>query len=178
MKQKLRLCHWVILSVGMWFWMGIQAKAQESTFVFEATNAGDFAVAHSGTDFSTYEQTTLKVTGPLNGDDINRIRNAVSTHFTELDLGEAKITSEGQYTGNGNTYEMQEDTIGQYMFSRLANLNHIVFPAGLKCIGNYAFYCPSSPSCLLSVELPASVRSIGQMAFSYNRLTEGVTLNE
>ena len=72
------------------------ARAQETVFTFEAANPGDFAAAHAATDFTTYTETTLKVSGPLNGDDINAIKTAISQRFTTLDIGGAKITSEGQ----------------------------------------------------------------------------------
>ena len=158
------------------------AQAQETVFVFEGTATGDFAAAHSATDFSAYEQTTLKVSGPLNGDDINAIKTAISQRFTTLDISGAKITSEGQYTGEFDKREMKEDTIATYMFARSTNLQHIVFPEGLKAIEAYAFaHLGSSLSNLqglLSLELPASVRYVGPYAFEYNALTEGVVLND
>ncbi|MBR2416775.1 MAG: hypothetical protein IKB11_08520, partial [Bacteroidaceae bacterium] len=115
------------------------ARAQETVFVFEGTATGDFAAAHSATDFSAYTETTLKVSGLLNGDDINAIKRAISQRFTTLDIGGAKITSEGQYTGEYKVREMKEDTIATYMFARSTNLQHIVFPEGLKAIEAYAF---------------------------------------
>lgn len=158
------------------------ARAQETVFVFEGTATGDFAAAHSATDFSAYEQTTLKVSGPLNGDDINAIKTAISQRFTTLDISGAKITSEGQYTGEFERREMKEDTIATYMFARSTNLQHIVFPEGLKAIEAYAFaHIGSSLSSLqglLSLELPASVRYVGPYAFEYNALTGGVVLND
>lgn len=158
------------------------AQAQETVFVFEGTATGDFAAAHSATDFSAYEQTTLKVSGPLNGDDINAIKRAISQRFTTLDIGGAKITSEGQYTGEYKVREMKEDTIATYMFARSTNLQHIVFPEGLKAIEAYAFaHLGSNLSNLqglLSLELPASVRYVGPYAFEYNALTGGVVLND
>lgn len=160
----------------------LNVQAQETVFVFEGTATGDFAAAHSATDFSAYEQTTLKVSGPLNGDDINAIKTAISQRFTTLDISGAKITSEGQYTGEYKVREMKEDTIATYMFARSTNLQHIVFPEGLKAIEAYAFaHLGSNLSYLqglLSLELPASVRYVGPYAFEYNALTEGVVLND
>lgn len=137
------------------------ANAQETVFVFEGTNPGDFATAHSATDFSTYEQTTLKITGPLNGDDINCINDAVFAHFGELDLGEAKITSEGTYAYSSSNYSMEADTIGKYMFYNQP-LVRVVLPSGVKSIGIYAFQKCSS---LSAVALPDSLVSIGTYAF-------------
>ena len=160
----------------------LNVQAQETVFVFEGTATGDFAAAHSATDFSAYEQTTLKVSGPLNGDDINAIKTAITQRFTTLDIGGAKITSEGQYTGEFERREMKEDTIATYMFARSTNLQHIVFPEGLKAIEANAFaHLGSNLSNLqglLSLELPASVRYVGPYAFEYNALTGGVVLND
>ncbi len=158
------------------------AKAQETVFTFEAANPGDFAAAHAATDFTTYTETTLKVSGPLNGSDINAIKTAISQRFTTLDIGGAKITSEGQYTGEYKVREMKEDTIATYMFARVTNMQHIVLPQGLKAIESYAFaHLGSNLSYLqglLSLELPASVRYVGPYAFEYNALTGGVVLND
>ena len=158
------------------------AKAQETVFTFEAANPGDFAAAHAATDFTAYTETTLKVSGPLNGADINAIKTAISQRFTTLDIGGAKITSEGQYTGEYKVREMKEDTIATYMFARVTNMQHIVLPEGLKAIEAYAFaHIGSSLSSLqglLSLEVPASVKYIGNGAFQYNTLTEGVVLND
>lgn len=160
----------------------LNVRAQETVFVFEGTATGDFAAAHAATDFTTYTETTLKVSGPLNGDDINAIKTAISQRFTTLDISGAKITSEGQYTGEFERREMKEDTIATYMFARSTNLQHIVFPEGLKAIEAYAFaHIGSSLSSLqglLSLELPASVRYVGPYAFEYNALTGGVVLND
>lgn len=160
----------------------LNVQAQETVFVFEGTATGDFAAAHAATDFTTYTETTLKVSGPLNGADINAIKTAISQRFTTLDISGAKITSEGQYTGEFKVREMKEDTIATYMFARSTNMQHIVFPEGLKAIESYAFaHLGSNLSNLqglLSLELPASVKCIGGSAFQYNTLTEGVVLND
>ena len=160
----------------------LNVQAQETVFVFEGTATGDFAAAHAATDFTTYTETTLKVSGPLNGADINAIKTAISQRFTTLDISGAKITSEGQYTGEFKVREMKEDTIATYMFARSTNLQHIVFPEGLKAIEAYAFaHLGSNLSYLqglLSLELPASVRYVGPYAFEYNALTGGVVLND
>lgn len=160
----------------------LNVQAQETVFVFEGTATGDFAATHAATDFTTYTETTLKVSGPLNGTDINAIKTAISQRFTTLDISGAKITSEGQYTGEFEGREMKEDTIATYMFARSTNLQHIVFPEGLKAIESYAFaHLGSSLSNLqglLSLELPASVRYVGPYAFEYNALTGGVVLND
>lgn len=160
----------------------LNVQAQETVFVFEGTATGDFAAAHAATDFTTYTETTLKVSGPLNGDDINAIKTAISQRFTTLDIGGAKITSEGQYTGEYKVREMKEDTIATYMFARSTNMQHIVLPQGLKAIEANAFaHLGSNLSNLqglLSLEVPASVKYIGSGAFQYNTLTEGVVLND
>ena len=149
------------------------AKAQETVFTFEAANPGDFAAAHAATDFTAYTETTLKVSGPLNGADINAIKTAISQRFTTLDISGAKITSEGQYTGSGMR-NMKEDAIATYMFVNVANMQYIVLPEGIKSIGFGAFYgCIG----LKSIVLPDAVTSIdGDNVFKGCTALENVTL--
>ena len=149
------------------------AQAQENTFVFNASTTGEFSAAHSTTDFSGYTQATLKISGPLNGDDIDAIKTAISQRFTTLDISGAKITSEGQYTGSGMR-NMKEDAIATYMFVNVANMQYIVLPEGIKSIGFGAFYgCIG----LKSIVLPDAVTSIdGDNVFKGCTALENVTL--
>ncbi len=141
------------------------AQAQENTFVFNASTTGEFSAAHSTTDFSGYTQATLKISGPLNGADIDAIRTLVTAStFTSLDLSDAQITAEGTYTSNGSRkYQMNADRIAVYMFYQLSTLKSIVLPQSVTHIETYAFEGCSN---LVNVTTNESLVDIGSSAFS------------
>ena len=104
--------------------------------------------------------TSLKVVGPVNGDDVDCLRQMLGAgnfeeaergKLTTLDLSESTLTEGGK-----------KDTIGKCMFSECANLQHIVLPAGLSSIELGAFYNCTS---LTSVVLPDSLTTIELGAF-------------
>ena len=171
MKRTCLFGKYLAAVVCMLF-VALNAQAQETIFVFEGTATGDFATAHSETDFSAYEQTTLKVSGPLNGPDIDAIKAAISQRFTTLDISGAKITSEGQYTGSGER-NMKEDAIATYMFVNVTNMQYIVLPEGIKSVGYGAFYgCIG----LKSIVLPDAISIDGDNVFKGCTALESVTL--
>ena len=114
--------------------------------------------------------TTLKVVGPINGDDVICLRqmlggsefsNAEKGALTTLDLSEASIVEGGsQYW---EYYKTSNDEIGNKMFTNCSNLQNIVLPLGVTSIGSSAF---SGCSSLSSVEILDGVTSIGIFAFS------------
>lgn len=109
--------------------------------------------------------TSLKITGDLNGTDINYLRTLINDHsLTSLDLVDARIVEGGEaYVVDGTSYNTENDKLGEFMFSSCANLESIVLPNNVTSIGNYAF---SGCSALTSVTIPSSVTHIGNYAFS------------
>ena len=140
------------------------AKAQENTFVFEGSASGDFAAVHATTDFSAYGQTALKVCGPLNGDDVTAIRAAIASHFTSLDLSDARITAEGKFVYSGSSYPMKADRIVRSMFAGLGTLQSVVLPGSITDIETYAF---QNCTHLAGITIPAAVDTIYGHAFAY-----------
>ena len=119
--------------------------------------------------------TSLKVVGPINGDDVYYLRKMLGGNnfseadrgkLTTLDLSEATIVEGGEwyyyemyYTPH---YYTSNNTIGEYMFNNCANLQNIILPDSVTEISGYAFAdCYS----LTSVTIPDSVTSIGDYAF-------------
>jgi len=89
--------------------------------------------------------TDLKLTGELNGTDISFIRTLVKKNLRFLDLSEARIVEGGAiYYSN---YRTSNDIIGSYMFYN-------------------PDYSPISPCAISKINLPNSVTSIGERAFS------------
>ncbi|MBR1933298.1 MAG: leucine-rich repeat domain-containing protein, partial [Prevotella sp.] len=107
--------------------------------------------------------TTLKVIGPLNGPDIDRVRNLLSETLTTLDLGEARFVGEGEYVYD-NVYkaDMQDNVVGYRMFNNSSYLHAIVLPAGIKRIEELAF---STCNSLESVTMGNELTYVGKSAF-------------
>ena len=119
--------------------------------------------------------TSLKVVGPINGDDVRCLRqmlggdieykvNIDKGSLTSLDLSDASIVEGGSYYYYypNSSYYTSNDMIGDRMFYECGNLQDIVLPVGVTSIGHYAFYDCSS---LTSIDIPESVTSIGYGAF-------------
>jgi len=117
--------------------------------------------------------TSLKVVGPINGDDVRCLRQMLGgSDFNDtekgelaiLDLSEASIVEGGgwYYDYYASKYYTFNDAIGDYMFYDCDNLQNIVLPDGVTSIGEYAFYLCHS---LTFIDVPDSVNTIGKKAF-------------
>ena len=149
--------------------------------------------------------TSLKVIGPINGDDIYNLRqmlggdNFSETNWgklSEIDLSEATIVEGGgYYYGN---YYTQNDKLGDYMFHCCENLQNITLPDYAILIGCEAFSgCTnlstitigelvssienSAFSCcekLSSIIIPDAVTTIGEKTFSGCKLLASVVIGK
>ena len=120
--------------------------------------------------------TSLKVVGPINGDDIYYLRKMLGASsfseadwgkLTTLDLSEATIVEGGEWYysySSSKQYYTSNNVIGDYMFKGCANLKNIVLPNSVTSIGKDAFYWCNA---LTSVIIGSGVTSIGDQAF-YN----------
>ena len=128
----------------------------------------------------------MKVTGPLNGEDLAFLRQMCASedyyfnadHFDgkleELDLSEASIISGGIYMNvEGEDLIAEADVIGEHLF-RYSLLKHLALPQGIKEILSCAF----QDSRLEEIVLPASVRKVYYNAFNNCVLLKSVTLND
>ena len=115
--------------------------------------------------------TSLKVVGPINGDDVYYLRKMLGgSDFSSadwgklatLDLSEATIVEGGEWYFD--RYYTSNDVIGKYMFYECVNLRNIVLPEGVTSIGENAFIrCKA----LISIIIPDSVTGIGDCAFQF-----------
>ena len=115
--------------------------------------------------------TSLKVVGPINGDDVYCLRQMLGAKsfsqaewgkLTTLDLSKASIIEGGKaYYGVLLT---SNDEIGNYMFNECVNLENIVLPDGVISIGERSF---SSCTSLAFIKISDSVTSIGNFAFAH-----------
>ena len=119
--------------------------------------------------------TSLKVVGPINGDDIFYLRKMLGDSelnqidrgkLTTLDLSEASIVEGGDWYyeySSSMQYCTTNDVIGDYMFYKCANLRNIVLPKNITSIGTRAFMGCSS---LTSFTIPDSVTKIATSVFA------------
>ena len=119
--------------------------------------------------------TSLKVVGPINGDDVRCLRQMLGGNIEDdvniekgklasLDLSDASIVEGGSYYYYRDSYSFytSNDMIGVRMFDECGNLQDIVLPEGVTSIGYGAFWGCSS---LTSIAIPEGVTSIGDYAF-------------
>ena len=120
--------------------------------------------------------TSLKVVGPINGDDVRCLRQMLGGDIkyydkiekgklTSLDLSDASIVKGGScYYSDyySEDYYTSNDRIGDRMFCECGNLQDIVLPVGVTSIGDDAFRDCSSQT---SIDIPEGVTSIGDEAF-------------
>ena len=126
------------------------------------------------TEENKYLITSLKISGELNGKDIDYIRDlayldyninyTINRNLISLDLGNAKIiTSDDTYYAVQRWYTIIENVIGEYMFSQV-RLSSITLPTTTIGIENYAF---SNCDNLISLTIPDNVNHIGKRAFEH-----------
>ena len=130
--------------------------------------------------------TSLKVVGPINGDDVRCLRqmlggnieynvNIEKGSLTSLDLSDASIVEGGSYYYYYSDYYTSNDMIGGYMFHECGNLQDIVLPVGVTSIDDWAFDGCSS---LASIDIPEGVTSIGNGAFSGSSSLTSIAIPE
>ena len=125
-----------------------------------------------------YKITSLKLSGKLNIDDIQYIREMAGCyydtkgskydgHLEDLDLKDASFVSsdhsiqvyDGYVSYDANSGDSH--SVGRLAFSFLPCLKKIILPDNVKNIESYAFYCTG----LSSLELPSGLTSICDDAF-------------
>ena len=104
----------------------------------------------------------LKVTGVINGSDIKYIRQLVTAGtVTSLEWSEVRIVSGGEaYT---ESYTTENDVVGEKMFYQCSKLQAMILPNTATAIKKNAF----ANTGLKQVDIPGSVRSVGEDAFAY-----------
>ena len=120
-----------------------------------------------------YTITTLKVVGPLNGDDIRFIRemagvdvrgDATEGKLVDLDISEASIVEGGAsyYSSGYTSYTTENNVIGELMFAETI-LERIQLPQNITSIADRSFQFSS----LTNISIPNNVTTIGSQVF-YN----------
>ena len=115
----------------------------------------------------TTTETTLRITGVINGTDVKYLRELISAgKVTTLDIADVRIVSGGEvyYKDEaGTSYKSENDVIGQFMFRECEKLKAITLPSTVNAILANAF----SKSGLKEVDIPNSVSRLGGDAFAY-----------
>ena len=127
-----------------------------------------------------YKITSLKLSGKLNIDDIQYIREMAGCyydtngskydgHLEELDLKDASFVSSDHsiqvYNGSlsCDAYSGDGNSVGRFAFSFLPCLKKIILPGNVKNIESYAF---NECTGLTSLQLPSGLKTIGDYAFN------------
>ena len=145
------------------------AKLVLPLFVLFCSNAETWAasevhVEKAGTlsTLLTTSESTLKITGVINGTDVKYLRQLINAGtVTNLDLSGAAIVSGGN--AYFESYSTEDDVIGHSMFKECKNLKTIELPAGIYSIKTNAF----ANSGLRKIDIPNTVSSVGGDAFAY-----------
>ena len=121
----------------------------------------------------------LKITGPINGTDINYLHELMP-YLEELDIKDAQIVAGGEdyyrYSySNGlpkkNTsyhWQTEDNVVGEYMFYYMPALKRLLLPAGVTEIKQYGVASSNTGTSytkLAYVEMPAALTTIGNYAF-------------
>lgn len=110
----------------------------------------------------TTTETTLKITGVINGTDVKYLRSLINAgSVTDLDISGVEFASGGE--AYLESYKTEEYVIGHSMFKECKNLKTIQLPQTISEIKQNAF----SGSGLRKIDIPNSVSSLGGDAFAY-----------
>ena len=142
------LCSLLILIAG-----SISAWADEPIHV---ETAGTLSSQLTGSE------TTLTLSGSLNGSDIKCLRElATSGRLTTLDLSAVHIVGGGD--AYYESFTTEDNVIGNSMFRDCSKLRNIELPSTVTAIETNAF----SKSALRKIDIPNTVTRIGGDAFAY-----------
>lgn len=125
----------LLMAAGMW-------AQQKTVSVSEAgTLANEISAAERGS------VTSLKVSGPLNGNDVKLLREMGKASLAELDLSDAKIVKGGESyypLGEDKSAYTEDDRLSTLFFYGCGSLRSVTIPNSVKSISNDAFSsCPN-----------------------------------
>lgn len=141
----------------------------------DITAATEVNVEKAGTLSSLIETSDpeLKVTGVINGTDIKFIRDMVKAGtVTSLDWSGVRIVSGGD--AYFESFKTENDVIGEKMFTDCSKLETMVLPSSVNKIQSNAF----SHTGLKAINIPSSVKSLGNDAFAYCSSLETVVIGK
>jgi hypothetical protein len=154
------------------------ASAQTVSKTLNVSTAGTLNSLLTADEKNTI--TNLTLSGNIDARDFTCMRDELIV-LKEIDLSAAIIVA---YNGPGGTYSSKTNylanQIPEYAFSNSttskgkASLTHILLPANLSSIDNYAFFNCTG---LLDIVIPNTVESIGEGAFKYCSNMTSVTLS-
>ena len=151
MKNYTRLCR--LLAVACVCLISINILAVTELHV---ETAGTLSTLMSNPDKE------VKLTGVINGSDIKYLRQLVAAGtVTSLDWSGVRIVSGGQ--AYFESYTTENDVIGEKMFYQCSNLQQMELPTTVTTIKKNAF----ANTGLKKIDIPGSVRSLGEDAFAY-----------
>ena len=160
-----------------------QTSDTNGEYAIQLTTGGTLQekLLEAGADLATV--TTLTVTGPINGTDIDVLHGKLIA-LTTLDLSNANICAGGDsyhdwnirnniLTKGSNAYNTEDNVVGDYMFNNMPQLQKLVLPSTVTKIGKYAVAQCSNLTDMQ--QFPQGVTWIDEFAF-YNTAVSSITL--
>lgn len=150
----------------------------DATVNVTTTEGGQLQAKVEETGNAASDITSLTVTGPLNGTDIDYLRTSL-TAVQDLEMTDARIVDGGSYYANGYSQYCYENRISNNMFYKLTSLVTLKMPSTVTKIDYYA--CSGCTN-LTNVVLPTALEGKIEDYSFYNcrnlteiAIPEGVT---
>lgn len=154
----------------------VSIKSVESqVMTIDLSEAGTLGVEALGLVNSLPEMRYLRLTGSLNSNDWNTIKNMTGLRALYMENTTVTDIPASAFVNNPLYYfsfPKGLKTIGERAFYDRYLYGHLSFPETLESIGNYAFYRNN----ITSLTLPASLTTLGTYAFQSNASLTEVTL--
>lgn len=150
----------------------VESSSYSSSVTLNVSPAGSLPNLISENE--KYSIGNLKLTGELNGTDLNFLHEMMGYNseilgsLKSLDLSDAKIVE-----GGSDGHFSKEDVLGESVFGESPSLKQLVLPKTLKRIEANAF----KDQLIKSIVIPKSVEEIGDYAFYYCPL-ESISVEE
>lgn len=155
-----------------------QAGLSTSTITVHVPKKGTLQAVLKEMELNIEAIGSLKITGELNDEDFISIR--LMTNLKNLDISEVNITAlpTRAFHASENVENLilpnTLTTIGSKMFAE-STLKFVIIPVGVTTIEQAAF---EKCTALTSIEIPASVETIGDSAFYYSSSLATVTFEK
>lgn len=182
-KAKTRLClltFFMLLNASQLLATELPAPV-DGVLTITVTAQGELYSSYPAADIQATGATKLKIVGPLNNGDLDRVRGSLNETLTQLDLSEAVFTAlpgrafDSKSTLTAITLPNNLTSISYGCFWGCTSLASISLPSSLTTIDTNAFYCCSA---LASVAFPSSLTTLNAYAFNGCAALESIDLSQ
>ena len=151
-----------------------EVVSTESEYTFTVAGDRTLVANFDGLNFITFADANVKAVCVANWDANGDGELSYAEAAAVTDLGEVFAHNWDIQTFNELQYFTGLTTIGYHAFAWTRHLTSVVFPNTITEIGDFVFY----DSGLISITIPASVTSIGYVAFDCGHYIESIIVEE